>query len=39
VAIDQIKRSDLMVSYKSIKASRAITNFAFKIKNKDRKKK
>jgi plasmid replication initiation protein len=38
VAVDQInKHSDLTVSYKSIKTSRAITDFAFKIKNKDRK--
>jgi plasmid replication initiation protein len=38
VAVDQInKHSDLTVSYKSVKTSRAITDFAFKIKNKDSK--
>jgi plasmid replication initiation protein len=36
VAVDQInKHSDLTVSYKSVKTSRAITDFAFKIKSKD----
>ena len=36
VSIDQInKHSDLTVSYKSVKTSRAITDFAFKIKSKD----
>jgi plasmid replication initiation protein len=38
IAVDQInKHSDLTVSYKSIKTGRAITDFAFKIKAKDRK--
>ena len=38
VAIDQInKHSDLTVSYKPLKTGRAITDFAFKIKEKDRK--
>lgn len=38
VAVDQInKHSDLTVSYKSLKTGRAITDFAFKIKDKDRK--
>jgi plasmid replication initiation protein len=38
VAVDQItKHSDLTVSYKSIKTGRAITDFAFKIKDKERK--
>ena len=38
IAVDQInKHSDLTVSYKSIKTGRAITDFAFKIKTKDRK--
>jgi plasmid replication initiation protein len=38
VAVDQInKHSDLAVSYKSVKTSRAITDFAFKIKSKDAK--
>ena len=38
VAVEQInKHSDLTVTYKSMKTSRAITDFAFKIKNKDRK--
>lgn len=38
VAVDQInKHSDLIVAYKPIKTSRAITDFAFKIKNKDSK--
>jgi plasmid replication initiation protein len=33
VAVDQInKHSDLIVSYKSMKTGRAITDFAFKIK-------
>jgi len=37
VAVDQInKHSDLTVSYKSIKTSRAITDFVFKIKAKGR---
>lgn len=36
VAVDQInKHSDLTVSYKPVKTSRAITDFAFKIKNKN----
>ena len=36
VAVDQInKHSDLTVSYKPVKTSRAITDFAFKIKAKD----
>lgn len=36
VAVDQInKHSDLTVSYKPVKTSRAITDFAFKIKSKD----
>ena len=40
VAVDQInKHSDLSVSYKSIKTGRAITDFAFKIKDKSQKKK
>jgi plasmid replication initiation protein len=38
VAVDQInKHSDLTVSYKSIKTGRAITDFVFKIKEKERK--
>jgi plasmid replication initiation protein len=38
VAVDQInKHSDLTVSYKPVKTSRAITDFAFKIKSKDTK--
>jgi plasmid replication initiation protein len=38
VAVDQInKHSDLAVSYKSVKTSRAITDVAFKIKRKDAK--
>jgi plasmid replication initiation protein len=38
VAVDQInKHSDLVVSYKPIKTRRAITDFAFKIKEKDAK--
>lgn len=38
VAVDQInKHSDLTVSYKPVKTSRAITDFAFKIKSKDSK--
>lgn len=38
VAVKQINdHSDLIVSYKSIKTSRAITDFAFKIKEKDSK--
>ena len=38
VAVDQInKHSDLTVSYKPMKTGRAITDFAFKIKDKDRK--
>ena len=38
VAVDQInKHSDLTVSYKPVKTGRAITDFAFKIKAKDRK--
>ena len=38
VAVDQInKHSDLTVSYKPIKTGRAITDFAFKIKDKERK--
>lgn len=38
VAVDQInKHSDLTVSYKPIKTSRAITDFSFKIKSKDSK--
>lgn len=38
VAVDQInKHSDLTVSYKSVKTGRAITDFAFKIKDKERK--
>lgn len=38
VAVDQInKHSDLAVSYKPMKTGRAITDFAFKIKDKDRK--
>lgn len=38
VAVDQInKHSDLTVSYKPVKTSRAITDFAFKIKDKERK--
>jgi plasmid replication initiation protein len=38
IAVDQInKHSDLTVSYKSVKTGRAITDFAFKIKAKDRK--
>ena len=37
-SVDQInKHSDLTVSYKSVKTGRAITDFAFKIKAKDRK--
>ena len=40
VAVDQInKHSDLVVSYKPVKTSRAITDFAFKIKSKDGKSK
>ena len=40
VAVDQInKHSDLTVSYKPVKTGRAITDFAFKIKTKDRKSK
>lgn len=36
VSVDQInKHSDLTVSYKPVKTSRAITDFAFKIKSKD----
>ena len=38
VAVEQInKHSDLTVSYKPVKTGRAITDFAFKIKAKDRK--
>jgi plasmid replication initiation protein len=38
VAVDQInKHSDLTVSYKPVKTGRAITDFAFKIKAKERK--
>ncbi len=38
VAVEQInKHSDITVSYKSIKTSRAITDFVFKIKDKQRK--
>jgi len=38
VAMDQInKHSDIMVSYKPQKTGRAITDFAFKIKDKERK--
>ena len=38
VAVDQInKHSDLTVSYKPVKTGRAITDFAFKIKDKERK--
>lgn len=38
VAVDQInKHSDLTVSYKPVKTGRAITDFAFKIKDKDAK--
>jgi plasmid replication initiation protein len=38
VAVDQInKHSDLTVSYKPVKTSRAITDFVFKIKGKDAK--
>ena len=38
IAVDQInKHSDLTVSYKPVKTGRAITDFAFKIKAKDRK--
>lgn len=38
IAVDQInKHSDLTVSYKPVKTGRAITDFAFKIKHKDRK--
>ena len=38
VAVKQINdHSDLTVSYKPVKTSRAITDFAFKIKDKDRK--
>lgn len=38
IAVDQInKHSDLTVSYKPIKTGRAITDFAFKIKDKDAK--
>jgi len=38
VAVDQInKHSDLTVSYKPLKTGRAITDFAFKIKEKERK--
>jgi len=38
VAVDQInKHSDLTVSYKPVKTGRAITDFAFKIKDKGRK--
>lgn len=37
IAVDQInKHSDLTVSYKPIKTGRAITDFAFKIKDKNR---
>lgn len=37
-SVDQInKHSDLTVSYKSVKTGRAITDFAFKIRDKDRK--
>lgn len=40
VAVDQInKHSDLVVSFKPIKTSRAITDFSFKIKGKDSKQK
>lgn len=40
VAVDQInKHSDITVSYKPMKTGRAITDFAFKIKDKDRKQK
>lgn len=39
-AVDQInKHSDITVSYKPMKTGRAITDFAFKIKDKDRKQK
>ncbi|ECV5707790.1 RepB family plasmid replication initiator protein [Pseudomonas syringae pv. pisi] len=38
VAVDQVnKHSDLTVSYKPVKTGRAITDFAFKIKDKERK--
>ena len=38
IAVDQInKHSDLTVSYKPVKTGRAITDFAFKVKVKDRK--
>ena len=38
VAVEQInKHSDLTVSYKPVKTGRAITDFAFKIKDKERK--
>ena len=38
IAVDQInKHSDLTVSYKPVKTGRAITDFAFKIKDKERK--
>ncbi|WP_407589785.1 RepB family plasmid replication initiator protein, partial [Pseudomonas aeruginosa] len=38
VAVDQInKHSDLTVSYKPVKTGRAITDFAFKIQDKNRK--
>lgn len=38
MAVDQInKHSDLTVSYKPMKTGRAITDFAFKIKDKERK--
>ena len=38
ISVDQInKHSDLTVSYKAVKTGRAITDFAFKIKNKERK--
>lgn len=38
VAVEQInKHSDLTVSYKPVKTGRAITDFAFKIREKDRK--
>ena len=37
-AVDQInKHSDLTVSYKPVKTGRAITDFAFKIQDKNRK--
>jgi plasmid replication initiation protein len=38
IAVDQInKHSDLTVSYKPVKTGRAITDFTFKIKDKERK--